>query len=166
MITILLVKRNGEVEEKNVKQVNEDALYRACNFKSSSNFSKVAVFEWHGMYFSVFGKMEGKANHENKYEFPSPIDTTLFFGTMCIVKHQELNDEKVYVSTSLSEWETVYEGLFGGFDDIENSDEEERSMDSEVYDDEEYTSEGYLKDDFVVEDDELEEEEYLSYESE
>ena len=56
---------------------------------------------------------------------------------------------------SLEEWEKTYEDLFGGFEDIENSDEEERSMDSEVYEDEDYTEEGYLKDGFVVPDNEL-----------
>ena len=81
---------------------------------------------------------------------------------MCIIK-VENND---YNDLNLNEWEKTYEYLFGGFEDIENSDEDNRSMDSEIYEDEEYTEEGYLKDGFVVDDNELMEEEYLSYESE
>ena len=65
----------------------------------------------------------------------------------------------------LDEWNSVYESLFGGFEDIDN-DDETRSMDSSVYSDEDYTEEGYLKDGFVIDDDELEEEEYLEYDDE
>ena len=75
---------------------------------------------------------------------------------MCILK--KTNDE--YAPLFIKEWNQVYETLFGGFEDIDES-SEERSMDSEIYSDEDYTKEGYLKDDFVVEDDELEEEEYV-----
>ena len=58
------------------------------------------------------------------------------------------------------EWNLVYDNLFGGFEDIGNSDEE-RSIDSEEYSDSEYTKEGYHKDSFVIDDPELEEEEYI-----
>ena len=77
---------------------------------------------------------------------------------MCIIKTDK-NGE--YANLSVSEWEKVYEDLFGGFEDIGGDDSDERSVDSEVYSDGEYTKEGYLKDDFIVEDDEeLEEEDY------
>ena len=73
---------------------------------------------------------------------------------MCILKR---NDE--FESTSVNEWNVLYEHLFGGFEDLDE--EEERSEDSEIYSDEDYTKEGYLKDNFVVDDDELTEEEYV-----
>ena len=105
-----------------------------------------------------FGKDKGRANSENKYEFPPPIDNVLYFGNVCVFK--SVDDE--YVDLTKEEWECTYESLFGGFDDIGHADDEARSVDSEIYSDEEYTKEGYLKDDFIVDDDELVEEEYLS----
>ena len=91
---------------------------------------------------------------------PPPIDTQLYFGTLCIIKKE--NDS--IVSITKDEWEKVYESLFGGFEDLD--DNETRSIDSEIYDEEDYTKEGYLKDNFVVDDDELEEEEYVDEEEE
>ena len=70
-----------------------------------------------------------------------------------------------YVSLTAQDWEKMYEELFGGFEDLDGS-EEERSMDSEIYSDDDYTKEGYLKDNFVVDDDELEEEEFVPEEEE
>ena len=161
MITIILIKKNGDLEEKNVKNINQDQIYKFCNYKNNNDFKCLNVFKNKSYNYEIYGKTKGKANHENKYELPPPIDQELFFGTLVILKK---NDEN-YCNISLEEWEKTYEDLFGGFEDIENSDEEERSMDSEVYEDEDYTEEGYLKDGFVIDDDELEEEEYLPYES-
>ena len=99
------------------------------------------------------GKKWG-ANSENKYEFPPPIDTELYFVSG-ILKREDEN----ITDLTLDEWSSVYESLFGGFEDIEDSDEE-RSVDSEVYSSDEYTKEGYHKDSFIIDDDELVEEEY------
>ena len=162
MITIILVKKNGDLEEKNVKKIEETQIYKFCNYKNNNDFNKLTTYDIDNKQYHVHGKKKGKANYENKYEFPPPIDEELFFGTLCIIK-VENND---YNDLNLNEWEKTYEYLFGGFEDIENSDEDNRSMDSEIYEDEEYTEEGYLKDGFVVDDNELMEEEYLSYESE
>ena len=161
MITIILIKKNGDLEEKNVKKIEETQIYKFCNYKNNNDFSRLNIYENKNKQYYVYGKRKGKVNYENKYELPPPIDEELFFGTLCIIKME--NDE--YSNLSLNEWEKTYEDLFGGFEDIEDSDEDARSMDSEIYEDEEYTEEGYLKDGFVIDDDELMEEEYLPYES-
>ena len=47
--------------------------------------------EWNVKYDSkkyliqVFAKTDGRANSENKYDFPPPIDTKLFYGSCAIV---------------------------------------------------------------------------------
>lgn len=165
MKTILLIKKNGDVVEKNVNEIKFDELYKYCGYKNNNNFSRIHsyVYVQKNATYTIYGKDTGRANHENKYELPPPIDEKLFFGTLCIVKTD--NDDSV-VSLDSETWTKVYEDLFGGFEDIENEEDESRSDDSEVYSDDEYTKEGYLKDDFIVEDDELEEEEYESYENE
>ena len=99
----------------------------------------------------------GRANTENKYELPPPIDTLLLFGTLCIVKKVDEH----YTDLTSNDWNKTYEHLFGGFEDLGNSSDEERSQDSEYYSDDQYTEEGYLKDNFVVDDNELEEEDYI-----
>ena len=37
-------------------------------------------------YINVYGKTNGKASSENKYDFPPPIDNTLFFGNIKLKK--------------------------------------------------------------------------------
>ena len=162
MIEIIIIKKNGDVESKRVKEIKHNNIYKFCNYKSDKDFSKVHDFNINNTKYTLYGKEIGKATQENKYELPPPIDTTLYFGTLCIVK----TVEEEYVNLTVEEWNNTYENLFGGFEDIGDEDDETRSMDSEVYEDEDYTEEGYLKDGFVISDNELEEEEYLDYESE
>jgi hypothetical protein len=157
MITILLVKSNGDILEKRVKNIDVNNLYKSCGYKTNDKnvFKQVHTYDWKNKKYMVFGKTEGKANSENKYDFPPPIDKCLYFGTMCIV----MEENGDYDSLTTKEWSKIYEHMFGGFEDLDN--ESERSEDSEIYSDEDYTKEGYVKDDFVVDDDELEEEEYI-----
>ena len=159
MYTILLVKANGDIQEKNVKSIDENEMYKLCNYKTAQHFKHLHSYrgKQKDELFSVYGKVNGRANSENKYDFPPPIDSDLFFGILCIVKKKD----DMFESTSVNEWNDLYEHLFGGFEDLDK--EEERSEDSEIYSDDDYTKEGYLKDNFVVDDDddELSEEEYV-----
>ena len=59
------------------------------------------------------------------------------------------------------EWNIIYNELMGGFENIEDTDDEEEEY-SDDYPDEMLTEHGYLKDDFVVDDNELEPESYES----
>lgn len=165
MVKIIIAKRDGNLTEKKTKSFDESDIYKYGGFKTMKDFCCVHSFELDTGVYKVYAKNKGKANNENKYELPPPIDTTLYFGNICILKYDK---DGTCVDLDCQEWEKVYEELFGGFEDIGNSDgSSSRSMDSEIYSDEEYTEEGYLKDGFVVDDnDELKEEEYLSYDSE
>jgi hypothetical protein len=152
-ITILIVDKNGTIKEVSLKNYDESELYKKAGFKAKEDFKCHA--EWNiddlndnSYSISVFGKTSGKANQENKYDFPPPIDSTLFFGNVVIINKR---DDKV-VSITEEEWESVYEYLFGGFEDIgdEDSDDEEEDDDDDVP----RTKDGYVKDGFVVDDEE------------
>lgn len=158
-ITIVLIKKNGDILNKNVKKIEEKEIYKFCGYKNDKDFNLLHTFIINKNNYLIYGKNNGKVNYENKYELPPPIDTNLYFGTLCVIKKENDNYENLLIE----EWEKVYEELFGGFDDINSNESDERSMDSEIYSDDEYTKEGYLKDDFIVDDDELEEEEYVEY---
>ena len=160
MHTIIIIKNNGDISEKNIKQFNEDEVYKICKYKTNKDFLNIHNFQVKRNTYKLYSKTTGRAGNENKYELPPPIDNDLYFGTICIIK---IKNDEVH-DLSCKEWEEVYEELFGGFEDIGENDSDERSMDSSIYSDEEYTKEGYLKDNFVIEDGELEEEDYLSYE--
>jgi hypothetical protein len=157
-VTILIVEKSGNVQEVEFKNYDESELYKKAGLKTPDGFKQHA--QWNvediggkSYNVSVFGKVTGRANQENKFEFPPPIDTTLFFGSCVIVN--KVNG--VATSITAEEWEDVYNYLYGGFEDLEDDEDEE---DSEEDDDGlPRTKSGYVKDDFVVDDDEEEEEE-------
>jgi hypothetical protein len=156
-ITVIVVDKVGTIKETVLKTYDESELYKKAGLKSADGFKCYA--EWNieelndkSYSISVFGKITGKANQENKYDFPPPIDNTLFFGN-CIIVNKK--DEKA-VSLTEEEWDVIYEHLFGGFDDIgeEDSDEEDDEEDDGLP----RTKDGYVKDGFIVDDDDEDEE--------
>ena len=162
----IIVSKNCDLTEKKIKNI--DKKYACCNYKTDKDFILLHTYKnisetFKDFEIEIYGKNKGRANNENKYEFARPIDNELYFGNLLLLKKNSKSGN--YSDLSISEWNKIYEALFGGFEDI-NESEDERSVDSEVYDDEEYTSHGYLKDDFIVEDDELEEESYCDEETE
>jgi len=160
-LTIVLVEKTGELKELNVKDYKEDELFKKCGFKKADGFSKQT--EWNvklnSQKYSImmFGKEDGKANMENKYDFPPPVDKKLLFG--CCVLVGQLRDDsgdKSLFNLTSELWTKLYEKLFGGFEDLsatnEDDDEEEDELDL-VTKSKKTKGTGYLKDGFVVEDD-------------
>ena len=153
MPSIIIVENNGSLKEVSVRSIDASEIYKKAGFKIADGFAVRATWNvtlGDKLYdISLYGKIAGRAGQENKYEFPPPVDNTLFFGKCVLVN----NDSDITVA----EWKHVYEHLFGGFDDIGTEDSEEE--DEEFDDDAELTKSGYMKDDFVVEDDDEEEDE-------
>ena len=148
MIQIVLIQKTGRLVNKRVKTIGGEFAYKYCNYTNDKNFEHVHTYEANGYEYEVYGKVEGRANSENKYEFPPPIDDKLFFGMMCMLKKNKESGE--YEDLPTIEWRLLYDKLFGGFDDIGDEDSE-YSQDSE-HSKSELTKEGYLKDGFVVDD--------------
>jgi hypothetical protein len=156
MVKVILVDKNARVKETLVKNFQEENLYKKCNFRNANNFGRVNTFEltFEGkkIYISVYAKNSGRANTENKYELPPPIDKELYFGNIIVLKHKEEEITALTVENLTKlEWGKIYEKMFGGFDDLDQ--EEEESEDEEIPA-EFLTKEGYSKEDgFVVEGD-------------
>jgi len=163
-LTIILVEKNGELKTLSIKDYKEDELYKKCGFKKADDFSKqidwAAKIEGQKYLISMYGKSEGKANMENKYDFPPPVDSKLYFGCCALVaqSRDDLN-KKCLTNLSLELWNKIYEKLFGGFEDLtiakseEEDDLEEDDLDV-VPKSKKTKTGGYLKDGFVVDDDE------------
>ena len=160
-LTIVLVDKTGELKELNVKDYKEDELFKKCGFKKADGFSKQTEWnvKFNGQKYSImmFGKEDGKANMENKYDFPPPVDKKLLFG--CCVLVGQLRDDSgaksLFNLTSIL-WEKLYEKLFGGFEDLsatndDDDDDEEDELDL-VTKSKKTKGTGYLKDGFVVDD--------------
>jgi hypothetical protein len=149
MPSVLIVEKNGSVKQVDIKSYNEAELYKKAGIKSAEGF--VLQTSWSAdikdkkYNVHLYGKTTGKANFENKYEFPPPVDNVLFFGSCILVNI--ING--VVSNLNEKEWEQIYEFLYGGFEDIEESEDEE-SEDDDIP----RTKSGYAKDGFIVDDDE------------
>jgi hypothetical protein len=176
-VNIIIVDKNATLKSVTVKEFHVEELYKKCGFKKPDDFKKQT--EWKTkidgkQYFvNVYAKEEGRANGENKYDFPPPIDTKLFFGSCAIVAEERGEDgSKRYSQLTVELWEKIYEKLFGGFEDLKmttiEDDEEEDELANVPAS--KKTKQGYLKDGFVVDsdsqDEEDEEDDYGSEEEE
>jgi len=159
-IGIIIVDKSGTLKVLNVKDYKEEDLYKKCGFKKSDGFEKQT--EWSSKidgerYFvALYAKADGKANSENKYDFPPPVDTKLYFGSCALVSHIKKEDgSRVQCNLALPLWEKIYEKLFGGFEDLTTTcvEDEEEEDELENVPAELKTKDGYLKDGFVVDSD-------------
>jgi hypothetical protein len=154
--TILIFEKLGNIKEVTVKSLDETELCKKAGFKTADGFKCYA--EWNieslnDKKYSIclYGKTTGRANQENKYEFPPPVDTTLFFGN-CVVVNKDGN-------LTEEEWDVVYDHLYGGFDELgDNEDDASEAADEDEDDELPRTKSGYVKDGFIVDDDADEEE--------
>ena len=154
-LKVLIITKNGRIEEENVKNINSnndclEKLYKKCGFKKMDDF--VIQCEYTNpidktKIIKVIGKTTGRANYENKYDFPPPIDNTLFFGSCALVAFD--NNTNSYLNITKKEWDVIYEALFGGFDNIDENEEDSEDELKNV--DKKCLSDGYLLDGFVVE---------------
>jgi len=162
-LSIIIVEKGGNLKPLLVKEFNDLELYKKCGFKQSDNFEKRTT--WSVKYpsgtsgkkysVSLYAKNTGRANGENKYDFPPPVDTILYFGSCALVLKVKNQDGKyMYSNLSIELWEHIYEKLFGGFEDLAKTAlEDENEVDELATIPKEYkTKQGYLKDGFVVDD--------------
>lgn len=155
MPSIIIVEKLGSLKQVNLKNYDENELYKKAGFKTAEGFkchtSWTVDMDSKKYTISVYGKTTGKANQENKYEFPPPIDNTLFFGNCVVIKKMESNPNQV-VDLSESAWNDIYETLYGGFEDIGDDDSDDVDEDDDDDDEIPRTKTGYVKDGFVIDD--------------
>ena len=170
-LDIIIVEKTGQFKILSIKDYKESELFKKCGFKQSEGFKK--QHQWtikiDGVYYivSVFAKTDGRANSENKYDFPPPIDTKLFFGNCAIIaikQYVKENNDSLssYINLTIELWEKMYEKLFGGFEDLASTAIEDENEIDELKNvpKEKKTKSGYLKDGFVVDSSDTEDEEY------
>ena len=162
----ILIDKTGELKE--VKLNDMENLYKTCKLKKPDNFDlrhtwKVKI-QSDKYKIKLYAKDEGRANTENKYDLPPPIDNDLFFGNMLVIGND--NDDEI-IDMSVELWEQIYEKLFGGFENLKDTAKEDEEEEDELDNipDNMKTKEGYLKDGFIVENEDDEDDD-LDYEAE
>jgi hypothetical protein len=169
-LTIIIIDKGGSLKTLAVKDYKVDELYKKCGFKKADGFD--LQVEWsvklNGQKYllQMYGKLDGKANMENKYDFPPPDDNKLYFGSCAVVGFlRDDSNRKEHVNLSIDLWNKLYEKLFGGFTDLTATCNEDENEDDELDNIPSHKltkTGGYLKDGFVVD---SSDEEVLSDES-
>ena len=163
-LEIIIVERLGSLKSLTVKDFKQEELYKKCGFKKSEDFNKQT--EWNvkingtKYIIQLYAKNDGRANSENKYDFPPPVDTKLFYGSCALVGYiNSENGTKILTNLNLSIWNKIYEKLFGGFEDLVSTAKEDEEEEDELKNvpKENKTKHGYLKDGFVVDSSDTEE---------
>jgi hypothetical protein len=160
-IKFIIVEKNGSLKDADIKEglICEEELSKKCKFKKSDGFIKRTEWSYSSkneeensiskVIVELWAKDDGVANHENKYEFPPPVDTELFFGACALIARDTKNN---YVNLTKDKWNKIYEYLFGGFESLvaneDDDDDEEDELESVPKN--RKTRDGYLKDGFVV----------------
>lgn len=143
MPSVLIIEKLGKITETNIN--SETLLYKKAGYKTSEGFEiahrwKVPVEEeglggGEGMRdIILYAKTKGRAGTENKYEFPPPVDTILFYGNCILVKKNEKDEIE---NLTNKEWENIYDYLYGGFEDLEETENDEEEDDEEEEEDDE-----------------------------
>lgn len=130
MPNILIVEKTGVIREVTIKTFSQEELHKKAGFKTSNDFKMVHSWtieiEKTSVTITLYGKSVGRSGQENKYEFPPPADTMLFFGN-CMLVSNVSSDNKSCGDLSIEQWDEIYDTLYGGFEDI--GDESETSED-------------------------------------
>ena len=172
---IVIVSKDGSLSECVVEPGSETTieqlailLSKKCGYRKHDGFSCYHTYRYKNkrklafdvssedvvpkyIYVDVWGKTDGRAGYENKYEMPPPIDELLFYGNIALVARM---DELTAIHLTTDIWNIIYEKLFGGFEDLAaTAIEDENEIDElDSVPSHKKTRSGYLKDGFVVDD--------------
>jgi hypothetical protein len=177
MVHFILATKQGSFKQGEVKDADpatfEKELYSKCGYRAKTEKSMKEFKHLHTWKVKdkgvpgevrLYGKEKGAAGSENKCNFPPSsaksadhkvpnIDTHLLFGDCGIVMWG--CKQKKYEDLSLEKWNKIYERLFGGFDNMKDTEEEDENEEDELQAvPKDRKSRGYLKDGFVVSDSE------------
>ena len=131
---LIKLKKNGDVS--NLKKTDINVII------NNKNIDKIHIWNYKGNELILYGCIEGKAGCENKHDLPPPLDNSLFFNDMYIIKY---SNNKV-VDLLLDEYNMFYEDSFGGFEDIDMSEDDEESTLSEHTSDREFIDDNTISD--------------------
>ena len=103
-ITFIVVEKNGSLKPVDIKEdlICAEELSKKCKFKKVDGFIKRTSWNYSSkneeenltskIIVDLWAKDDGVANHENKYEFPPPVDSELFFGACALVARDNKNN--------------------------------------------------------------------------
>jgi len=123
----IIVRKDGTAEEifidKKLDIDNIDWKPFKQYIKSKGRGDIERECDWEmpdGMIVSMFGWVKGKEEFINKLEVPPPVDMELYYGDLIFIA----TIKNIPIHFNIEKFEEFYSEAFGGFEDIEDSDDE------------------------------------------
>ena len=129
-LSIIMFEKMGNVKSTIIKDYKEADLYKKCGFKKPDHFVKQA--EWNIPYegnnytLTVYGKKEGRANTENKYEFPPTTYSRSLYNT-CVLLRVDGNNKILSLTCDI--WLELYKKIIEGFNQGDTTDDDDEDKD-------------------------------------
>ena len=100
MINCILIQ-NNEINEVKVKNLTEDCIYKKCNFKNDTDFSKLKIWNYDNFSIELWGKNKGFSNSLSNFELFKNNGLNIYGKSIFIMKNKEskyisLNKEIFY----------------------------------------------------------------------
>ena len=100
MINCILIQ-NNEINEVKVKNLREDSIYKKCNFKNDTDFSKLKNWNYDNFSIELWGKNKGFSNSLSNFELFKNNGLNIYGKSIFIMKNKEskyisLNKEIFY----------------------------------------------------------------------
>lgn len=134
MISVIIINKKGILNEKKVKNINEENLYKKCNLKNNNNFNCHIKYNSTKGKIQLWGKDKDRESLKNIYEFPNKV--IQLYGNILVVNKNK--DE--FINITIDEFLNIMkrENLNNIIEDIEEEDiEDDEEDDSEKDDDSE-----------------------------
>lgn len=134
MLSCIIIQ-NDSYNEINIKNINEENIYKKCNFKNNNNFKKIKSWINENDIIELWGKDKGLSNSENNNIIFKKlnIDINIYGRAICILKN-----ENTYKSLNIKTFNNYFK--FDNQDSIkfEKSNNEENEENKENEENEEY----------------------------
>ena len=111
MLLIKITKKGS------VKSLNKDDI---DFIKKDKNISKLSSWKYNNFDYILYGRINGNAGDENKYDLPPPCDCELYFYDLYFIKYENNN----IIDLCLEDYNLFYAHCFEGFESIESTEDE------------------------------------------
>ena len=88
MINCILIQ-NNEINEIKVKNLTEDSIYKKCNFKNDTDFSKLKIWNYDNLSIELWGKNKGFLNSLSNFELFKNNGLNIYGKSIFIMKNKE-----------------------------------------------------------------------------
>jgi len=123
----IIVRKDGTAEEifidkkLDIDNIDWKPFKQYIKTKGRGDIERECDWEMpDGMLVSMFGWTKGKEENINKLEVPPPVDMELYYGDLIFIA----TIKGFPICFNIEKFEEFYSEAFGGFEDIEDSDEE------------------------------------------